>query len=175
MKLKHRLFVDALMSDPKRNGRAAAISAGYSDGPGLDVTVRRLLRNSTVLKLIEDRERHVCKTAGVTPERIVVALANKAFLDPADVVVVRDPISGELRTMQSEADVLLLPPDVRAGIAGWSYDKQGRFILKLADSNAALLALGRYRAIFNDKLDVTVNEGLAERVKRAKERAGMPE
>ena len=52
-------------------------------------------------------------------------------------------------------DIRDLPEDVRRAIAGWSWDKEGRFTVKLADKSKALDQLGKHLKLFVDRVEHT--------------------
>lgn len=64
-----------------------------------------------------------------------------AFYDPADIAGAN--ISGP-------QDIPNLPEDVRRAIIGWSWDKQGNFILKLSPKTPSLELLGRHLILWRD-------------------------
>lgn len=79
---------------------------------------------------------------------------------------------GELAAYEihSPEGILNLPKEARAGIAGWSYDRNDNFTLKLIDRSKTLDQLSRHLGLYNDRLTVNISEGLADRVRRAKAR-----
>lgn len=72
-------------------------------------------------------------------------IARMAMFDPAHVTGVESP-----------DDIAQLPEDVRRAIVGWSWDKRGNFIIKLA-KEGALEMLGRHLGLFEkDKPQIGV-------------------
>jgi phage terminase small subunit len=64
-----------------------------------------------------------------------------------------------------------LPETVRRAIVGWGWDRNQNFTLKLADKFKALDQLARHLSLYNDRLEVSSVETLADRLARAKARA----
>ena len=60
---KQRAFVDALCADPNISGTQAAITAGYSDGPGASVEATRQLRNAKVRQALGERLKDTAPTS----------------------------------------------------------------------------------------------------------------
>lgn len=74
-------------------------------------------------------------------DRVVIELARLAFFDPAHLTGVECP-----------EDIAKLPEELRRAIVGWSWDKQGRFTIKMA-KEGALEMLGRRFGLFRDKVE----------------------
>lgn len=68
-------------------------------------------------------------------------IARLALFDPAHLTGVTCP-----------EDIALLPEDVRRAIVGWSWDKFGNFVVKMA-KEGALEMLGRHHKLFTDKVE----------------------
>ena len=75
--------------------------------------------------------------AQISRERITKEMACRAFYDPADLIKIKKP-----------EDIATLPEPARRAICGWSYDKFGNFVLKLADKDRSLRNLGETLALF---------------------------
>jgi phage terminase small subunit len=75
-----------------------------------------------------------------TADEVLRELTRLAMFDPVDFTKVR-----------SLADVAKLPEDARRAIVGWSWNKQGKFMIKLA-KEGALEMLGRHHGVFKDGL-----------------------
>jgi phage terminase small subunit len=133
------------------NATQAAIRAGYSEATAYSAG-QRALKDVEVAAAIAERRQKLAATVEVSQERIVAEYARMAFYDPASLAGA--PMTGP-------ADIPNLPEDVRRAIVGWSWDKAGNFVLKLADKGAALTNLGRHLGMFTDKLvhtgEMTVN------------------
>lgn len=57
-----------------------------------------------------------------------------------------------------------MPKKLRRAIVGWGYDRNQNFTVKLADKSKALDQLARHLSLYNDKLEVTGLNALAERL-----------
>ena len=165
---KQLRFVDEYMID--FNATQAAIRAGYSEKTAYSQG-QRLLKNVEVQAEIAKRsEKHAAKL-DITAERILAAIAAVAF--------------GDIRGMFDENGQLLRPHDwddqTAASVAGFDVvtvnlgEGAVEYVAKIkrADNLRGLDMLARHQALYNDKLDVTVTDGLADRIVRAKKRAGL--
>jgi phage terminase small subunit len=116
---------------------------------------------------------------------VLKEISRMAFYDPLDLIeIVREAMPDELRGgielsddgkvitgLRSAQDIKFLPEDVRRAIVGWGYDRNQNFTLKLADKSKALDQLARHLSLYNDKLEVTGVDALADRLARANKRA----
>jgi phage terminase small subunit len=152
---KQALFVKEYQLD--RNGKQAAIRAGYSP-KSAEQQASRLLSNAKVSAAIDAAKKAREDKVEVKAERVLRELIPMALYDPADFTEVRCP-----------ADIENLPEHVRRAIIGWSWDTSGNFTLKFGKQKA-VDQLMRQLGMFNDRLNLNVTDGLAERLRRAKER-----
>ena len=131
------------------NATAAVRRAGYAtrtpDSEGV-----RLLARPAVAAAVAAAMAERARRTDITAARVLHELAALAFLDPADIA--RHPVA-------APEDIANLPEAVRRAITGWSWDKDGRLVLKLSDKIGALTLLGRHLAMFSDKLAVTGADG----------------
>lgn len=103
-----------------------------------------------------------------------------AFYDPGTLMIdgaanADDPIEAVIDGrviygLRCPADIRRLPGKVRRAIVGWGWDRNQNFTVKLADKSKALDQLARHLSLYNDKLEMTVLDGLAERLARASRR-----
>ena len=145
---KQHRFVDEYLID--LNATQAAIRAGYSAKTACEQGAR-LLANAKVSQAVAERQGEISETLEVSQERVIAEFARMAFYDPK-------AIAGQ--TIEKPEDIAKLPEDVRRSIVGWSWDRQGNFVLKLADKNAALSNLGRHLGLFKDRLEVDASADL---------------
>lgn len=93
----------------------------------------------------------------VTVERTVRELADMAFYDPGEIGAAN---------IKGPEDIQHLPEPLRRAICGWSWDRQGNFVLKLANKDGALDKIGRYLGMYRDKVEhsggVTITIGDAD-------------
>lgn len=151
-------FVEEYLVD--LNGTQAAIRCGYSPRAA-QVQASRLLSNAIITEMVNKKMNERSQKVGVTAERVINEIARMAFYDPADIAgFVADNVT----------DIAKLPEDVRRAIVGWKQGEHG-LELKLADKSKALDQLARHLSIYNDKVEVKLTDGLADRVRRAKERS----
>ena len=106
------------------------------------------LRSKVVGKLEEEFE--------INQDRVLSELAAMAFYDAGDLVI--EDAKGRPVDIKSPADIRKLPERLRRCIVGWSYDRRGRFILKLANKTQNLELIGRHLAMFIDRKVVQVGE-----------------
>ncbi|CAB3644131.1 terminase small subunit [Trinickia soli] len=135
---KQMRFVQEYLIDS--NGKQAAIRAGYSPKTA-EAQASRLLSNAKVKAVVSSRTKKLMSKLDVTVERILTERARMAFYDPGD-------IAGQRITKPQ--DIAALPEDVRRAVAGWGYDKKGKFTLRLADKNASLTALEKHLNMYRD-------------------------
>ena len=135
---KQTMFVKEYLCD--LNATQAAIRAGYSVKRA-EFTGSDLVRNRKVAEVIQEAmDRRSAKTE-ITADRVLREVSHMALYDPADIAGAN--ISGP-------QDIPSLPEGVRRAIIGWSWDKQGNFILKLSPKTPSLELLGRHLMIWRD-------------------------
>ena len=135
---KQSRFVQEYLVD--LNATQAAIRAGYSKKTAKQVGSENLSKpdvSAAVARAMKAREQRINSTA----DDVVREIQRLAMFDPADLTHVKGP-----------EDVKNLPEDVRRAIVGWSWDRQGRFTIKMV-KESALEMLGRHHGIFKDRLE----------------------
>lgn len=139
---KQERFVREYLTD--LNATQAAIRAGYSPKTAKAIGSENLTK--------PDVARAVAAAAGKREEQsevkaqdVLKEIQRMAMFDPADLIDVKEP-----------ADIRRLPEHIRRAIVGWSWDKQGHFVVKTA-KQGAIEMLGRHHSLFNDKLHVEAN------------------
>lgn len=154
---QEEIFVLEYMKD--FNAAQAAVRAGYSVNRGRQTGYDLLQKpeiQAALKKGLESRKTRIRASA----DRVIEEIENLALYDPGDVVDVKCP-----------EDIKKLPEHVRRAVAGWGWDKEGRFVLKMNAKPASLDQLGRTLKLFTDKLELSGNVGLAEKLKAARERS----
>ncbi|MEP3276971.1 MAG: terminase small subunit [Stappiaceae bacterium] len=158
------LFIGYYLADPGRNAAKAAISAGYS-AKSAKQQACRLMADADIKAEIASRMNVIAEKLEISAERVLQAIAQVAF--------------GDIRGMFDSAGNLLKPhqwdPDTAAVVAGIDIVTESRgegqvqhiAKIKRADRLRALDQLARHFGLYNDKLDVTVNDGIADRLARA--------
>lgn len=140
---KQRRFAGEYLVD--LNATQAAIRAGYSAKTAMQQG-ERLLRNVEIASAIAEAQHARSERTQITADRVLKELAAMALYDPAEIV--QTPIDGP-------ADIAKLPERVRRAIIGWSWDRNGNFVLKLSPKTPSLELIGRHLSLFKDNLNVT--------------------
>ncbi|MGY4467324.1 phage terminase small subunit [Bradyrhizobium sp. LB9.1b] len=166
----------------------AAERAGYS-AKTANQQGHILLNHPAIKAAIDAAMARRSDKAEIDAERVLKEIAAMAFYDPAALIgIAREIDAGEkcrdgegviemngrkyaVSGICSPAHIAGLPENVRRAIVGWSWDRNQNFTLKLADKSKALDQLARHLSLYNDRLEVTSVEGLADRIARAKARA----
>ncbi|TIW78980.1 MAG: hypothetical protein E5V52_15630, partial [Mesorhizobium sp.] len=148
----------------------------------------RLLENPAIIAAIDAAKVERSQKTEITARRVLEEIATMAFYDPAQLIGVAREIGQGDNALEGEGivsidgkryaiggitsaiDILKLPEDVRRAIVGWGYDRNQNFTLKLADKSKALDQLARHLSLYNDKLEVTGLDALADRLARANAR-----
>ena len=127
------------------NATQAAIRAGYSPRTAYSQG-QRLLKDAEILAAVAVAQAKRSEEVGVDADRVIREAACLAFYDPGEIASV--PMNGP-------ADIAKLPERLRRAIIGWSWDKFGNFVLKLAPKTPSLELIGRHLGMFKDRLDLT--------------------
>lgn len=141
---KQRRFIAEYLKD--QNGTQAAIRAGYSKKTAQEQS-SDLLSKPIIRAAVDTELAKIQDKAGVTQERILIALLNIAELDPRKLFNKDGTIK----------DVHDIPEDVAATIVSIeSDDKEGSVRkLRFCDKVRALELLGKHLKMFTDKTEVT--------------------
>jgi phage terminase small subunit len=161
---KEQRFVAEYLID--MNATQAAIRAGYSKHTARQIASTLLSKVDIAAEVASGMDA-VAKTLSITAERVIAEIAAIAF--------------GDIRGIYDNGR-LMMPEEwdeaTAAAIAGIEFEtvsKGGGAVehiakIKRADKLRALDMLARHLALYNDKIDVNVHDGMAERVARAKAR-----
>lgn len=179
---KQQRFIENYLLD--LNATQAAIRAGYSKRTANEQGTQ-LLNNPAIKTAIDAAKMKRSEKAEISAERVLLEIQRIAFYDPVDLIqVIRDALPDEISDdveiidgkiisgLRSARDIRFLPEDVRRAIVGWGYDRNQNFTIKLADKSKALDQLARHLSLYNDKLEVTGLDALADRLARAAKRDG---
>lgn len=124
VKPQHEVFAAEFCKD--QCGKDAAIRAGYS-ARNAEQQASRLLARPEIRSLVDAGmariRQQVEVDTGVTLQQVVRELGCMALYDPADI---------GSQPVNCPKDIEKLPEHVRRAIVGWSWDKHGNFVLKLA-------------------------------------------
>lgn len=137
---KQQAFVREYLID--LNASQAYLRAGFKSKPAsARVQASRLLADPNIASAIEDAMAERGKRLDATADDVVREITRLALFDPA---VFKD--------VKSPQDVANLPEDARRAVVGWSWDRQGRFTIKLV-KEGALEMLGRHFGIFKERVE----------------------
>jgi phage terminase small subunit len=162
---KQERFVAEYLID--LNATQAAIRAGYSEATAQEQG-SRLLSNRMVAAAVAGKAEVIAAKLDITAERVLQAIAAVAF--------------GDIRGMFDDYGALLRPGDwddaTAAAVDGIDIVTVAKgegavehvAKIKRMDRLKALDMLARHLALYNDKIEVKVTDGLADRVARAKAR-----
>lgn len=156
---KQSTFVREYLID--LNGTQAAIRAGYSERSANRIATEFLRETPHVAQAVQEAMENRAKRTEIDGERVLREIACMAFFDPA--ALAERPLSGP-------QDIPALPEEVRRAIVGWSWDRNGNFVLKLADKGRALEQYGRHLKLFTDVVEHKGLDELGERLARARAR-----
>lgn len=179
---KQEQFVREYLID--LNATQAAIRAGYSAKTAEKIGSENLSKPEIKAALDAAKVKRSATTE-ITAERVLKEISRMAFYDPLDLIeVIREALPDEIADdvelsddgkiitgLRNARDLKYLPEDVRRAVVGWGYDRNQNFTLKLADKSKALDQLARHLALYNDKLEVTGLDALADRLARASKRS----
>jgi phage terminase small subunit len=150
-----------------QNGTKAAIRVGYS-AKTAESQASRLLTNVKIMEYLSELGAKQVERLDLKADKVIRAIEQIAY--------------GDIRPMFTPDGALLLPhewdDDTAAAVAGLDVvtvskgEGEVEYVTKIkrTDRLRALDMLARYHALYNDKLEVTVNESLSERLARAKQR-----
>lgn len=162
---KQKRFAREYLID--RNATQAAIRAGYSERTA-HAQGCRLLKHAEVQALVAGKTEAIAAKLEITAERVLQEMARLAF---GDIRKIFGP-QGELLPIDQIDD------DTAAGLAGVEFVtvNLGEGVvehvakIKTVDKTKALEMLGRHLQLFKDKIEVEVNQGLADRMAAARQR-----
>lgn len=163
-------FVEAYLVT--RNGKQAAIKAGYSPNTA-ESQASRLLRNAKVAEAIAEGREKIAKRAEVEALDVIRELAQLCRSD------IRKAFDGEGRLLP----IHQLPDDIARAISaveveqlfdGTGEDKFQSGVtvkVKFWDKPRSLELLGKYFKLYVDKVEHSADSSFAELLKEARERA----
>lgn len=166
---QQRIFVAEYLKD--KNATQAAKRANYSEKTAYSQG-QRLLKKVEVAEAIEAGIKAQEKRVLISADRVLLELKRIALLD-----------IGEAYGPDNELlPIRDIPKDIRRAIAGveveelWEgFGEDRQHVgqtkkLKLNDKLRALELLGKHLKLFTDKIEITDNSSLADRMKKARER-----
>lgn len=127
--------------DPVRAARAAGYSASTAKSKAFCwVSDSQRYGKPHVLEAIRAAMKSRAERTAITADRVLEEIANIGLLDPIEIVGAGG--------VNGPEDIAKLPEHVRRAIAGWSWDRDGRFTLKIADKLTALDKMARHLGMF---------------------------
>ncbi len=143
---KHETFCLEYVKD--HNASEAYVRAGYS-AKGAGQAAHKLLKNTEVTARIAELEAGLADKALVTVEEIISELKLIAHSDPGQLLDER----GNCHTLNE------MPEALRRCISSVKFSGDGGTEVKFWPKNNALELLGKYRAMWTEKTEVTGKDG----------------
>lgn len=141
----------------------AAVKAGYSPRSARNIACE-LMKNPDIQELIELHREQTFRRLEITPQRIREQLASIAFAN------IQDYYDRDDKGREVLKDIHALNRTDAAAVKEVKINKWGRVSYVLHDQKGALELLMKTEGMLKDKLEVEIKGGVAERLKRAKER-----
>ncbi len=173
---KQSRFVDEYLVD--LNAAGAYRRAGYvAKGNAAEVNAARLLRNAQVQQAVQQRMKQREQRTQVDADYVIKRLQEIDQMDVFDILnddMSLKPISQWPRTWRLSISGIDLSELVMGGES--EQDRTVRLLKKIKwpDKVKNLELLGRHFGIFNDKLDVSGQVSVVDRILMARKRAANP-
>lgn len=142
---KQRRFVEEFLVD--KNATQAAIRAGYSERAAKSIAAENLTKPH-IAEAVEKGMAALTRKAAIDAKRVVGALGEIAFLDPADVVEWNG--AGRV-TVRASAE---LPPAVRRAIDSIERTPDGHLRIRFQPKTTALDKLAKHLGLYKQQVDV---------------------
>lgn len=143
-------FCDEYLID--LNATQAAIRAGYSAKTAAEQS-SRLLRIVKVRNQIDKLMAERSKRTGVNQDRVIRELAKIAFVNPNDVINIKDGSVKENANIDDLACIQSIKVKTVDGEKGYSEERE----VRLNDKMKALELLGKHLGIFTEKIEEDLN------------------
>ena len=179
---KHEAFVQAYVTNGMNGTRAYRLGyPGCKSDEAARAAAARLLANVSVSVRIAEIMRAGAERAEVTVEQVVRELKLIGFSDIRKVVSWRNELVTRTEKGEDDEPVMVLMPRVTivdadkisdeaaAAVAEVSQTVNGALRVKLHDKHAALVSIGRYLGMFDDKVKVDAVYGISEEPMSAEE------
>ena len=147
---KQKRFCDEYMID--LNATQAAIRAGYSVKTANEQGAR-LLTNVSVQQEIQRLQAEISRRTGISQDRVIRELAKVAFLNPMNLVTSEGRIK-ETATQDDLSCIEGVKYKRSDSDTGFSEERE----IKIASKLKALELLGKHLGMFNDRLDLNMNQ-----------------
>lgn len=162
MNKKKQIFVQFYNAPGEtfKNATKSAIAAGYSAKTAGSAGYR-LLKDPEIQALCNEHSERLCSKLEISAEQTLLKLHRGQEFDIRRVY-------HEDRTLKQPWE---LDDDTAACIVGAKFGKDGKVTeYKVIDSKGCAELIGRHLKLFTDKLEVEVNDGLAESIQAARQR-----
>lgn len=123
-------------------GKTAGLApkSGYTHG---------LSRTPDVQRRIRELQSEAVEETLLTVRQLFDTITKQAFFDPT--------IFGDVRSLEDMKEKV--PEEIRRMlVAGWDWDKQGRFRIKLVDKDRAIDRLARHLEFYNDTQTINIGD-----------------
>jgi len=161
MNAKQRVFCEIYVANGCRNGREAALDAGYKDGNGLKTRVSVLFAKADTKAYIQKLIRDSLTNLDELKLKWIAETTALAFSDATDIVNVEetepDEETGQVSKYVAVAITRKLPKSVRIGIEEISQTKDG-IKVKMHSKAAALAMLQKFMGLDGDPSREVPNE-----------------
>lgn len=164
-------FIDELLADPEQNGTRAAMKAYPSQSWNTaKATACENLAKPHIAAEIKRRLAPAVAKARMSRDRVLAVVGDGLNWDPADAY----NADGSFKAIRD------MPPDVRRQIAGIDIEeiKAGQLVIghtkkvRFLNRNESVQMAARVHKLLVDKVEVQGATGRADRLRRARERAG---
>lgn len=147
MTFKEQRFVEEMLINPDSTQKAAAIRAGYAPKTAVSAA-SHLMAQPKIKKALEDSKKAVADRLGFTQDRILQELAKIAFAD-LETAIPTD--SDGNPGMSPLTEVSVETTTDKTGNRTRSVKIKSP---KLADKQAALIQIGKYLGMFEERVEV---------------------
>lgn len=156
------------------NKRAAMKACGYADS-SIEGYQHRLFNHPDVIQEISNRRQSLTRKFEISEERVIAEYAKIAFANFGDLLEIQDDGSAVL-------DLAGMTEDQRAALSEFQVDeyKDGKgedardvkkYKVKFHDKKAALDAIAKYLGMFTEKVEVSGEVSLVDRILAGRKRA----
>lgn len=148
---------------PKSKERSAAVQAS------------RLLRNNNIRSEIDRLTAASLKKSHATADEVLREMARVGMSDMAGIVWAEGELDskGNATTPGTMKSIHEMPENARRAIASIEKDSDGNVKIKFWDKNVALGNLAKHHKLLTDKIELSGTIGRADRIRKARMRAGL--
>jgi len=170
---RQQLFIVEYLKD--LNATRAYLAAGYSEG-GAAVSANKLLKNPKIARVIAEKQGKRLQKLEITAERVLQELACLGFANMNDYMqVAPDGKSFDVNFAGLSRQQTAAIQEITVDATGGDGDGERRLVLrnkfKLADKRGALELLGKHLELFTEKLKISGDAELVEKLIAGRKRA----